>query len=208
MLASTIPDILDVVLFVITFCISVRAFYLYFRVRSPRLFILALAMLMIALTATADFASVHITSVTLHTDWFLYIGQSVSFLWIFLSLVNAKEDFQGKLMTWHIVVSVIALVLLLTATVLPDVPNGAIRVVLSASRCVTCFMVFFAYTAAFMSKQTRFSLMMGVAFLFLGIGYLVIFQQYFIPNAMLLDNIGDITRLVGLLALLYAVLRG
>ncbi len=42
----------------------------------------------------------------------------------------------------------------------------------------------------------------------LAFGYLALFQQYFTPNQLFLDNVGDIIRLVGLVSLLAAVLAG
>jgi hypothetical protein len=59
-----------------------------------------------------------------------------------------------------------------------------------------------------LKKQTRFSLLMGVSFVLLGFGYLMVVQQYFIAGTSLLDNIGDIIRMFGLLTLLVAVFIG
>jgi hypothetical protein len=49
---------------------------------------------------------------------------------------------------------------------------------------------------------------MSGAFLLLAFGYLMVFQQYFVHDASLLDNIGDLTRVVGLVLLLVAVFAG
>jgi len=59
-----------------------------------------------------------------------------------------------------------------------------------------------------MNKQTRFSLLMSIAFMLIAFGYLMIAQQYFVANADLFDNIGDITRMLGLCVLLLAVVGG
>ncbi len=208
MLSSTIPDIIDALLLLVSIFITVRAFYLYGRVRTPRLFILGFSMALLAITAAADYASSHITSIALNTDWFLYLGQAVCFLFILLSLVNGSEDYLHRLTRWQVVISLLALLLLLASPVLPAFPNPAIKTVLSGLRCVLCFAIFFSYTAAFMSKQTRFSFLMGLAFLLLSFGYLVILQQYVTPNAVLLDNIGDVIRMGGLVILLAAVITG
>jgi hypothetical protein len=208
MLSSAIPDIIDALLLLVSIFITVRALYLYGRVRTPRLLILGFSMALLAITAAADYASGHITSIALNTDWFLYVGQAVCFLFILLSLVNGSEDYLHRLTRWQVVVSLLALLLLLASPVLPGFPNPAIKTVLSGLRCVLCFAIFFSYTAAFMSKQTRFSLLMGLAFLLLSFGYLVILQQYVDPNAVLLDNIGDVVRMGGLISLLVAVITG
>lgn len=208
MISPVIPDILAAVMSVVTIIIAARALYLYAHVRSPRLFILGLAMALITLTALADLASSHISAITLHTNWFLYIGQAVSFLFIFLSLVKGNEEYQRSLMRWHIICSLLALVLLLLSPIIPDFPNTAIQFTLRGTRTVFCFAIFFSYTAAFMSKQTRFSFLMGAAFLMLSFGYLIIILQYVVTPAGLFDNLGDIVRMVGLVTLLAAVALG
>jgi hypothetical protein len=208
MISSAIPDILAIIMSIVTIIIAVRAFYLYTHVRSPRLFILGLAMGLITLTALADLASGHITSVTLNTNWFLYVGQAVSFLFIFLSLVNSDEGYQQGMMRWHIICSLLAVILLILSPVIPDFPNMAVKFALRGTRTVLCFAIFFSYTAAFMSKQTRFSFLMGTAFLMLSFGYLLIILQYAVTPAELFDNLGDIVRMVGLIALLTAVTVG
>lgn len=208
MLSTAIPDIIDALILLVSIFITIRALYLYGRVRTPRLFILGFSMALLAITAAADYASSHITSIALNTDWFLYVGQAVCFLFILLSLTNGSEDYLHGLMRWQVVVSLLALILLLASPVLPGFPNPVIKTVLSGLRCVLCFAIFFSYTAAFMSKQTRFSLLMGLAFLLLSFGYLVIVQQYVDPKAILLDNIGDVVRMGGLISLLIAVISG
>lgn len=208
MISAMIPNVLSIVLSIITAFIAVRAFYLYTRIRSPRLFVLGLAMAIIALTGLADLASNLITSVTLHTDWFLYIGQAVSFFFIFLSLLNSAEGYQQGLMRWHIIMSILTLSLLFTALLLPDFPNTGVRVALSSIRCIFCFTIFFSYIAAFMSKQTRFSLLMAAAFLLLSFGYLIIILQYVVTPSVSFDNLGDVIRMVGLVALFAAVIKG
>jgi hypothetical protein len=207
MISSAIPDIIDVVLFVVTFIITARALYLYVRVRAPRIFILGLSMLLIALTGVADFVSAHAT-IPLHTDWFLYIGQAIAFLFILLSLLYSSEMYQQSLMRWHIILFIASLALMLLSLILPDISSTVLRTVLSGSRCILCFAIFFYYALTFASKQARFSLLMSVAFLFLSFGYLIILFQYFSPQPQQLDNIGDLMRIGGFIALLIAVIAG
>ncbi len=205
-----IPNVLAVSLFLVALFVSIRAFYTYAQARSPRLFVLGLSMAVIALTAAADFASGNITTITLNTDWFLYIGQSVSLLFIFLSLLRSSIGYLRRLMFWHICISALLLGFLLLSPMLPGFPNTAIRAILSGSRFVFCFGILFCYVEAFQRKATRFSFLMGLSFLLLAFGYVMIFQQYFFAssNAVHFDNIGDIIRVFGLITLLVAVLVG
>jgi hypothetical protein len=211
---NLIANILSLTLFFVSLFIALRAFYLYFQARSRRVFILALSMAMIALTAIAGFAGDNITSINLNVDWFNYIGQTVSFLFILLSFVRSADDYQRGLTRWHIIISALLLILLLLAPVLPDFPDPAVtKTVLSGSRSLICAVIFFHYIIAFTTKETRFSLLMAGAFLLLSAGYLVILPKYYSAanttlNLTLIDHTGDITRVCGLILLLVAVLLG
>jgi predicted transporter len=55
------------------------------------------------------------------------------------------------------------------------------------------------------ANETRFSLLMGVAFLALSFGYWIILPKYISPNDAL-DRTGDIMRVCGLIFLFLAVL--
>jgi len=208
--SNLIANVLSLSLFIISLFISLRSFYLYAQSRSRRLFILALSMGIIALTAIAGFLGDNVTVISLNVDWFNYIGQTVSFLFIALSLLRSSNDYLRRLMTWHIIISLLLLALLFLAPILPaEFPDPALtKTILSGSRGVICLLIFFSYVSAFFSKETRFSLLMSAAFLLLSAGYLVILPKYGYANMDMLDHVGDITRIVGSLILLSAVLLG
>jgi hypothetical protein len=69
-------------------------------------------------------------------------------------------------------------------------------------------LIFGYYTEAFASKGTRFSLLMSLAFVLLSIGYSLILPKYLFANQGGLDQIGDGIRILGLLILLSAYLKG
>jgi uncharacterized membrane protein len=208
--SNLIANVLSLTLFIISLFISLRSFYLYARSRSRRLFILGLAMGIITLTAIAGFLGDNVTVISLNVDWFNYIGQTVSFLFISLSLLRNSNDYLRRLMTWHIIISLLLLVLLFLAPVLPaEFPDPALtKTILSGSRGIICFIIFASYISAFFSKETRFSLLMSAAFLLLSTGYMVILPKYGYPNMDILDHVGDITRIIGSIILLSAVLLG
>ncbi len=206
--ANLIPDVLALLLFLSGMFIALRAFYIYNRTRNSRLFILGLSMGIIALTAAADFTSSNVTGITLNTDWFLFIGQAVSLLFILLSFLRSSDEYLRGLMIWHVCASALLLGLLLLAPALPDFPNTVLKATLSGSRSIICFGIFACYVSAFLKKETRFSFLMGISFLLLALGYLVIFQKYLVTNSSLFDNIGDVTRMVGLIILLATILAG
>ncbi len=105
-------------------------------------------------------------------------------------------------MRWHIALSLLALVLLLLAPVLPDFPDPVVtKTLLSGSRGLLSFIIFFYYVSAFMTKETRFSLLMSLSFFLISFGYFTIATQYsFLPSqGVFLDNVGDVIRLFGLI---------
>lgn len=206
--ANLIPNVLALMLFLVSLFISLRAFYIYSQSRNARLFILGLSMGIIALTAAADFLSSNITSVVLNTDWFLFIGQAVSLLFIFLSFLRSSDSYLRSLMIWHVCFSALLLGLFLLSPALPDFPNTALKAALSGSRSLICFGIFTCYVSAFLTKETRFSFLMGLSFLLLALGYLIIFQKYLVTDVLLFDNIGDVTRMIGLVVLLFTIFMG
>lgn len=206
--ANLTTNILNILLSVVFFIIALRAFYLYFRIRSARLFMLGLSMIIIALTATADFAATVLKGIQLHTDWFLFVGQTICFVFILLSVVVDSEDVLRKLMRWHIVVSIVLLLPLILSPTLPDVPSPGVQTILSGLRSVICFVILFYYVGVFMSKESRFALLMMAAFFLLSFGYLVLLPTYVLPHEELLDHIGDIMRIGGVVTLLTGFVAG
>jgi hypothetical protein len=203
------PLILAFILSTITLFVALRVGFVYPQVRSTRLLILGIAMGTIALTGIADLTSTLVTSFPLHTDWFLYIGQATALLCIFLSLLKTTEGYLQGLLRFQLLASVALLCLVLLSPTLPDIQDKILRATLSAVRCPLSLGICYCYATAFLKKPTRFSALMGAAFLLLGVGYLILVQKYFVGNASLaFDNIGDIVRIGGLVALLVAVLGG
>ncbi len=125
-----------------------------------------------------------------------------------MSLVKSDNDYQRGLMRWQIIVSVVALLLLVFSFTIPDVPNRALRALMSGTRPLLCFLIFCSYISAFMRKETRFSLLMSIAFLIISVGYVILLQKYFVPLPGVVDNLGDITRMVGLAVLFVGVIFG
>ncbi len=204
---NLIGNILSITLFLASLFVSLRAFSLYIRARSPRLFVLGLSMGMLALTAIASYIGDNVTTITFNVKWFQYIAQTISFLFILLSLLRSTEDYQRKIVRWHIIASLLLLLILVLTPVLPeDFPDPALtKTFLSGSRAVICSIIFFYYWIAFTTRETRFSLLMSAAFLLICFGYCMAIPKYFGPGMGQVDQVGDIVRTCGILVLLIAV---
>ncbi len=203
-----LSNILDVTMLAICIFIAVRVFYVYPTVRSQRILILGLSMGIITFTAIADLISSNLPSAA-HVEWFLYFGQAIALLFIFLSLPRDSEGYLQKVILIQTFASILLICLALLSFVLPDIPNDLTREILGSIRFLICIGICFYYISGFLQKQSRFGLLMFLCFLLLGIGFLLDVQQYLAPqHAELFDALGDIGRLLGFLSLLAAVVIG
>src|SRR2546426_11896420 len=145
---TLLPHLLDVSLCLVALFIAVRSFDIYARFHQYRVFILGLSMVLVSISAAADFISSYVTAITLQTDWFLYIGQSVGFLFILLSLVRSSDNYLHGLLRLNILAFALLLIPLLMSPVLPDFDNVT-RTALGFARFITCILILFAYFAAY-----------------------------------------------------------
>ncbi len=201
-----IPHLLDVSLCLVALFIAVRSFDIYVRLHQYRLFILGLSMVLVSISAAADFTASYVTVIKLQTDWFLYVGQSIGFLFILLSLLRSSDSYLRGLMRVFMVVFVFLLVLLFLSPVLPPM-ELATRTALGFSRFVICMLILVAYFSSYLSKPSRFSLLMSISFFFFTANYLMSLQQYFVPifNQYIFRDQGDISGVIALIVLVAAV---
>ena len=204
---NLIPNLLDVSLCLVALFISVRSFDVYSRLRPFRIFILGLSMVLVSLSAAADFTASYVRVITLNTDWFLYIGQAVGFLFILLSLLGSSDTYLRGLIRLNVLAFIFLLILLFLSPVLPAVSSISTRTVLGFPRLIICVLIFCTYFAAYTGKPTRFSLFMSISFFLFTVDYLTTFEQFFVPSfsQYLFRDMGDIAGVLGLIVLLAAV---
>ncbi len=192
----------------ITLFISLRAFSLYARTRDDMLFSLGLSMGVIALGGFVGLVSDIFLNGAFNTFWFRYIGQTVSYLFIFLSTLRGSERYRRGLKGWHVFATGLLMVLLLLTPVIPTHPSATLQTVMSGSRAVVCFIIFLRYVSIFFTKETRFSFLMGFAFFWITWGIVIYSLKFTMPNPLLLDYVGDSVRIAGLGILLAAFFLG
>jgi hypothetical protein len=195
---------------VITLFISLRAFYLYSKSRSDTLFIVGLAMAVIGLGGIVGIIGDYvITSKAFNTFWFRYIGQIVSYLFIFfISLPRAERHM--RVLKWsNITATVFLLAMLVLTPVLPPISSIALTEILSGARGVVCLSIFFNYYFVMYSmKGTRFAFLMCAAFLLIATGIGVYTIKFSVTNPLPYDYAGDSTRAIGLILMLAAFFVG
>jgi hypothetical protein len=172
--SKEVTDLLLAIQATITLLISLRAFFLYSRSRSEIVFSLGLSMGVIALGGvTGLIGDLLFKGNAFNTFWFRYIGQTVSYLFIFMSTLQGAERYMQRLKRWHLVATALLLVLLVLTPLLPTNTNTMLTALLSGSRAVVCFIIFLNYIVIFYSKETRFSFLMSLAFLLITVGITV-----------------------------------
>ena len=208
--STQITDLLLVIQAAIVLLIAIRAFYLYFQTRSAILFTLGLSMGVIAIGGIAGLIGDILLKGSFNTFWFRYIGQTVSYFFIFLSILIVGRSAKNvrDLRSWHLFATALLLILLLMTPLIPVNPGVMITELLSGSRSVVCLAIFFSYFAIFCSKETRFSFLMALAFLLISVGIAVYTAKFSEHNPLLLDYVGDSTRIAGLVILLLAFFVG
>ena len=206
--STQITDILLIIQAMITLFISLRAFSLYARTRDDMLFSLGLSMGVIALGGFVGLVSDIFLNGAFNTFWFRYIGQTVGYLFIFLSTLRGSERYRRGLKSWHVIATGLLMVLLLLTPVIPTHPSATVQTVLSGSRAVVCFIIFWRYVSIFFTKETRFSFLMGFAFFWITWGIVIYSLKFTMPNPLLLDYVGDSVRIAGLGILLAAFFLG
>jgi hypothetical protein len=207
--SKQITDILLAIQATITLLISARALYLYSRTRSDALFAIGLSMGVIALGGICGLiGDTILVSQYFNTLWFRYIGQTVSYLFIYLASLRSLKQNSAQIKQWHIIASALLLVLLFLTPFIPTNSNPTTLAMLSGSRSVICFVIFLNYADIFMSKETRFSFLMSLAFLLITIGISIYTMKFIVPNSISFDSVGDSIRVVGLVILLVALFVG
>jgi hypothetical protein len=194
----------------ITLLISLRAFYLYSKTRSDTLFIVGLVMAVISLGGIAGIIGDYvITSKAFNTFWFRYIGQIISYLFIFFISLPRAERHMRALKWWSIIATTLLLALLVMTPVLPPIPGLTLTKILSGARGVVCLAICFNYYFVMYGKKgTRFAFLMCAAFLLIATGIGVYTIKFSAPNPLPYDYAGDGTRALGLVLMLAAFFAG
>ena len=194
----------------ITLLISLRAFNLFARTRSDTLFIVGLAMAVIGLGGIAGVIGDYvITSQAFNTFWFRYIGQIVSYLFIFFISLPGAERHMRALKWLNIVATALLLALLVLTPFVPPIPGAALMEILSGARGVVCLAICFNYYFVMWDKKaTRFSFLMCAAFLLIATGIGIYTIKFSVANPLPYDYVGDSTRALGLILMLAAFFAG
>ena len=205
---------INLLLYIQTFIgllIAARAYYLYAKNRTDDLFILGTAMITIVAASVsgliADNLFVNDTNHfggTFNVLWFEYGGQTISYFFIFLSTFQNLDNNPGQLKRWQLIVTALLVLVALATPIIPPFSSPNYQAILSNTRSLVCFITFARYSYFFFSKESRFSFLMGLAFLLLTFGLIIVTAQFY-PSGPIIDiYIGYALRISGLIVLLLA----
>src|SRR5205807_8941710 len=147
---------------------------------------------------------VQVGGVTLHVGWIWYAGTSSALCFMFLNSIVTSSQQLRLLKSWQIIATILFLVLLLLTPTFPAFPNALTPALLNPARPFFCALAFCRYVMLYISKETRFSLAMSIAFLLLGVGFAMITPQLLDPSLALVIVIGAILRILGYSTLFFA----
>ena len=186
---------------------GIAAFRRYSTTKSERLFIVGLAMI-IAAVGIIGGALDSISALDPYAfEWSWYFGTSLGYLLLFLSSIMTSAEQFHILKRWSIVAATILVILLALSLSLPDVTrNLDVIVGMNVLRIIICSLGFSRYLMLYTSKGTRFSLLLCLAFLFVGIGYGTIIVQALTHGTVVF--IDSMIRLIGNVLLFAAFILG
>ncbi len=169
---SLIATLMSVPIAIICLFISLRAFYVYNLSRNDMILVLAMAMAVISSgTFVGLVGELHIGGNTLSTDWARSFAACCGGLFIFLSSLVKSHEQMRQLKRWQVIATGLFIIVVMLTPLYPPIKNPLISLALNGGRMIIYSCAFVRYALLYMSKSTRFSLTMSIAFLVLVIGY-------------------------------------
>jgi len=190
---------------VVSLVIAIRAFIAYVPSRNDMIFILGLAMASTALGIFCAYVgNMHLGGINFNTHWAWYAGTSSGALFLFLSSLAGSLEQLRLLRRWQVIATTLVLLVVILTPVLPAFSSPMVPAMLNLVRTVLYAGCCIRYAALYLSKETRFSLFMGLGFLALAVGFGMITPQILQPDFAILAILGAIVRVAGYVALLAA----
>jgi len=190
-----------------TICLfaTIKSFLIYKVSRNDIAYIIGVSMSFIAIGSFVGFAGeAHIDGNNLNTEWAGSCGTCCGALFIFLSsLVKSYTQIQ-QLKQWQLVAVVLFLIVVLLTPFYPATKSPPIALSLNAVRMIIHTSTFIRYLALYLSKRTRFSLLMWIAFSMMAIGYALNIPGILQSSLALFPIIAAAVRIAAYLAMIAA----
>jgi hypothetical protein len=207
-----IPSIANTLLLlvgIVSLIIALRAFAVYMPSRNDMIFILGLAMASTALGIFCAYVgNIHLGGITFNTQWAWYAGTSSGALFLFLSSLTKSMEQLRVLRRWQVISTALVLLVVILTPVLPAFASPLTPAALNLVRTLLYTGCCLRYAALYLSKETRFSLFMGLGFLALAVGFGMVTPQLLQPDFAVLAILGALVRVAGYTTVLAAYTFG
>ncbi len=191
------------VLGIVCFIIAIRAFYVYVLSKSDALFIIGLSMADIGISVIVGYLQdIHLISWNAHLSW--YIGTILGALFLVLGSWASSYQRLAALKRWLILLTALYFVQTLLTPIMPQFSNPYQPAALNITRTLIALIGSGRYLVLYISKQTRFTLLMCIAFFLIGSGFGVLTPYLFNSTLAGFLTVGYSTRIVGYSVLLAA----
>jgi hypothetical protein len=191
------------VLGIVCFVLAIRAFYVYVLSKSDFLFVIGLSMADIGISVTVGYLQdIHLISWNAHLSW--YLGTILGALFLVLGSWVSSHEQIATVKRWLIILTALYFVQTLLTPIMPQFPNQYIPAALNITRTTIGLVGSVHYLTLYLSKRTRFTLLMSIAFLLIGSGFGVLTPYLFNTTLALFLTFGYSLRIVGYSILLTA----
>src|SRR5690242_17619018 len=161
-----INGILLIILGIACLALAGYAFHKYSLTQSDLLFIVGVSLSTIGVSIFFGYLNVvQVAGMTLNVSWLWYAGSSIGLLFLFLISVMKSNEHMRFLRRWQVFASLLFFILILLTPMLPATTDPQVPALLSLVRPLICTCAFLRYASLYVSKETRFSLFMSLAFL-------------------------------------------
>jgi hypothetical protein len=194
------------VLGIVCFVLAARALYVYKLSKSDYLFVIGVSMADIGISVIVGYLQdIHLISWNAHLSW--YLGCIVGVLFLVLGSWATSQQQIASIKRWLIIITAIYLVQTLLTPIMPQFPNPYIPAVLNIIRSTIALIGSARYLMLYLSKRTRFTLLMSIAFLLIGFGFGILTPAIFDSSLAIFLTIGYSSRIIGYSVLLTAYTR-
>lgn len=191
------------VLGIVCFVLSIRAFYVYILSKSDFLFVIGLSMADIGISVIVGYLQdIHLISWNAHLSW--YLGTILGALFLVLGSWASSHQQISTIKRWLIILTALYFVQTLLTPIMPQFPNPYVPAVLNITRTTIGLVGSARYFMLYLSKRTRFTLLMSLAFLLIGSGFGVLTPYLFNSTLAIFLTFGYSLRIIGYSILLTA----
>jgi hypothetical protein len=191
------------ILGIVCFILATRAFYVYILSKSDFLFVIGLSMADIGISVIVGYLQdIHLITWNAHLSW--YLGTILGALFLVLGSWATSQQQIASVKRWLIILTALYFVQTLLTPIMPQFTNPYVPAAFNITRTTIGLIGSGRYLMLYLTKRTRFTLLMSIAFLLIGSGFGVLTPYLFNASLAIFLTFGYSLRIVGYSILLTA----